>query len=268
MPVDARWYQISCLSILLALGVARLEFDLGLTQILLSIGGVLLTQWACTRWWQAGAFEPKSALISGLSLCLLLRSDQLWVVLFAAFVSIATKFVVRVRGKHIFNPTNIGVVAAIELTGRAWVSPGQWGNVVFYAFLFACLGGLVVNRAARADITWSFLLFWAGGVVGRSLWLGEPLRIPIHRLESGSLLLFAFFMISDPRATPDARIGRILYAACVAGLAWYFVFKMFIPTGLLYSLAICSPLVPVFDWLFPAHRYTWTPQSEPVRSAA
>ena len=61
-------------------------------------------------------------------------------------------------------------------------------------------------------MTLAFLAFYAGAPLGRALWLGEPLAIPLHRLESGALLLFTFFMISDPKTTPDSRAGRILFA--------------------------------------------------------
>ena len=74
-------------------------------------------------------------------------------------------------------------------------------------------GGLVVNRAARSDVTFAFITFYMALVFGRSLWLGEPMAIPLHRLENGALLLFTFFMISDPRTTPNSRAGRIVFAA-------------------------------------------------------
>ena len=122
---------------------------------------------------------------------------------------------IRINGKHLFNPTNFGVVAMMLATGLVWVSPAQWGNVAFFAFLMACLGGLVVNRAARSDVTFAFIGFYMSLVFGRSLWLGEPLVIPLHRLQSGALLLFTFFMISDPRTTPNSR-GRT-DSVCAAG---------------------------------------------------
>jgi len=75
----------------------------------------------------------------------------------AAVITIAAKFLLRWRGKHLFNPTNFGLVAMMLATdGRVWVSPGQWGNVAFFGFLMACLGGLVVMRAARSDVTFAF----------------------------------------------------------------------------------------------------------------
>jgi Na+-transporting NADH:ubiquinone oxidoreductase subunit NqrB len=221
------------------------------------IAAALLTQYLCTRAWNLGAFDPRSALISGLSLCLLLRTNSLLIAIMAAFVTIASKFVIRRDGKHLFNPTNFGLVAMMLLTDAVWVSPGQWGNVAFFAFLMACLGGLVVNRAARSDVTYAFIAFYMMLVFGRSIWLGEPLTIPLHRLENGALLLFTFFMISDPRTTPNSRAGRIVFAGLVAFAAWYVQFRLFRTNGLLWSLAIFSMSVPLIDRLLPGARYAW-----------
>src|SRR5207253_670307 len=82
------------------------------------------------------------------------------------------------------------------ITDRAWVSPGQWGSAAVFAFFLACVGGLVVNRAARSDVTYAFAAAYLGLVFGRSIWLGEPMSIPLHRLENGATLIFTFFMIS------------------------------------------------------------------------
>src|SRR5262249_46344067 len=155
------------------------------------------------------------------------------------------------------------------LTNQVWVSPGQWGAAAIAAFLFACAGSLVVNRAARSDVTFAFIACYCALLVGRSLYLGEPLAIPLHRLQSGALLLFTFFMIADPKTTPDSRAGRVLFAALVAGGAWYVQFRLFRTNGLLWSLAACSLLVPLIDRLLPGARYAWTtsPQvSPPVRT--
>jgi Na+-transporting NADH:ubiquinone oxidoreductase subunit NqrB len=207
--------------------------------------------------WRLPAFDPRSAWISGLSLCLLLRTNSDWLAILAAIVTIASKFVVRFNGKHLFNPTNFGIVLMILLSGQVWVSPGQWGNVAFFAFLMACLGGLVVNRAARSDVTYAFIVFYMALLLGRSAWLGEPMVIPLHRLQSGALLLFTFFMISDPKTTPDSRFGRILFALLVAYGGWYIQFRLFRTNGVLWSLALFSMAVPLIDWLLPGTRYQW-----------
>jgi len=254
---DPRHYQIAILSALLAYGMLGLDFDIDSGSSAVILSTALLTQYLCTRAWHLSSFDPRSPLISGLSLCLLLRTDDIELALAAAVVAVASKFIFRVNGKHLFNPTNIAIVGLMALTGRVWVSPGQWGNVAFFAFLMACLGGLVVNRASRSDVTYAFIAFYMTLVFGRSLWLGEPLTIPTHRLQNGALLLFTFFMISDPRTTPNSRVGRILFAFLAACGAWYIQFRVFRTNGPLWSLAICSLAVPLIDWLLPTRRYEW-----------
>jgi Na+-transporting NADH:ubiquinone oxidoreductase subunit NqrB len=267
--MDARWYQIAALSALLGYGVGWLDFDVGMVQIAITLTAVLVAQVAGTRFAKLPAFDPGSALISGLSLCLLLRTNSLALAAAAGVVAIASKFLLRFHDKHLFNPTNFALVAMMLATGNhVWVSPGQWGSVAFFAFFIVCLGGLVVMRAARSDVTLTFLAGWLALIFGRSFWLGEPVAIPVHRLQNGALLLFAFFMISDPRTTPDSRTGRIVFALLVAVGAWIVQFKFFRTNGLLWSLAVCAFAVPLLDWLLPGARYRWTtPRNTRPRSS-
>jgi Na+-transporting NADH:ubiquinone oxidoreductase subunit NqrB len=256
---DPRLYQIGTLASLLVYGMGWLDFDITVARAALLLATVLATQAACDRWTSGPAAQVnvRSALISGLSLCLLLRTNRTDLAILAAVVTIASKFVIRFRGKHVFNPTNGGLVAMMLLSTQVWVSPSQWGYAAFFGFLMACAGGIVVNRALRSDVTYAFIVFYAALLFGRSFYLGEPMTIPLHRLESGALLLFTFFMISDPKTTPNSRAGRILFGALVAYGAWYVQFRLFRTNGLLWSLAACSLAVPIIDWLLPASRYAW-----------
>jgi enediyne biosynthesis protein E5 len=264
-PRDPRLYQIATLASLLLYGLIRLDFEITPARAALMLATVLLTQAVCDHL-SANRSRPghapaqvnvRSALISGLSLCLLLRTNHAELAVLAAVLTIAGKFLIRFKGKHIFNPTNGGLVAMLLLTDQVWVSPGQWGSAAYFAVLMACLGSVVVKRAARSDVTYAFIAFYGALLFGRSFWLGEPLAIPLHRLEGGALLLFTFFMISDPKTTPDSRAGRVLFAALVAFGAWYVQFRMFRTNGLLWSLAACSLSVPLIDWLLPGGRYAW-----------
>jgi Na+-transporting NADH:ubiquinone oxidoreductase subunit NqrB len=265
---DPRLYQILVLAALLVYGVTGLDLEVTLPRAALLLATALLTQLACTRLWRLPAFDPRSALISGLSLCLLLRTNSWLLAAVAAAVTIASKFVLRIGGKHVFNPTNFGIVALMLATGRVWVSPGQWGNAAFFAFLLACLGGLVVNRAARSDVTYAFLGFYLAIVFGRALWLGQPMAIPLHQLGSGAFLIFTFFMISDPKTTPDSRAGRVLFALLVALGAGCVQFVLYRPNGLLLALAFLSPAVPLLDRLLPGRRYAWRPVPAPPEGIA
>jgi len=255
--VDPRIYQIATLAGLLGYGVFWLDLDVRAATAVTLLATALVTQLACTWLTGRGRFDPRSALISALSLCLLLRTGSLGLAMLTAVVAIASKFVVRIRDKHVFNPTNGALVAMMLVTAEVWVSPGQWGSGLVFAFLLASAGGLVVNRAARADVTLAFLACWMGLLVARSLGLGEPLAIPLHRLQNGALVLFAFFMISDPKTTPDSRAGRLMFAVLVALGAYVVQFRLFWTNGLLWSLAVCSLAVPVIDRLLPGRPYEW-----------
>jgi Na+-transporting NADH:ubiquinone oxidoreductase subunit NqrB len=247
--MDPRRYQIAALTALVVYGLFGLNFDVRPSIAATLFVTMIAAQWCGWRvvFSRSTRTDYKSAIISALSLCLLLRTSSLLVAAVAAALTISSKFIIRVGGKHVFNPTNFGIVAALLLTSSAWVSPGQWGDAAFFAFLVACVGIVVVTRAARADVTITFLFAYATLLVARSLWLGEPLTIPLHRLQNGALLIFAFFMISDPKTTPDARVGRIVFAVIVALGAYYVHFRLFRPNGLLWSLAAASPLVPLID---------------------
>ncbi len=264
-PWDPRLYQIATLGFLLVYGIYGLDLEVRPDQAAAMLAAVLLTQYVGGRLTTppAARFDPRSALISGLSLCLLLRTNALSLAVLTAVVAIASKFLIRWRGKHLFNPTNFALVFMMLTTGAVWVSPGQWGSVAVFAFFMASLGGLVVNHAARSDVTLAFLLSYAALLVGRSVWLGEPLAIPLHRLSNGALVLFSFFMISDPKTTPDSRAGRMLFAVLVALGAGFVQFTLHRPNGLLWSLAVIHLVVPLIDRLLPGSRYDWATRGRP-----
>ena len=256
---DPRLYQIGTLASLLVYGMGWLDFDITPGRVVLLLTTALATQWIGDRLVGGPPFRnaARSALISGLSLCLLLRTNRVELAILAAIVTIAAKFLIRIDGKHVFNPTNGGIVAMLLLSNQVWVSPGQWGSAAFFAFLLACAGSLVVNRAARSDVTYAFIVCYCALLFGRSFYLGEPMAIPLHRLQSGALLLFTFFMISDPKTTPDSRIGRVAFAALVAFVGWYIQFRLFRTNGVLWALAGCAALVPLINRIAPGLRYAW-----------
>jgi len=255
--LDPRIYQIAILSCLLIYGVTKLDFEVNLVQSLLILSSVLITQFLFTKFLNLGRFDPKSPLISGLSLCLLLRADSIILIILCAVITIGSKFILRWYGKHIFNPTNIGIVVLLLLSDHAWVSPGQWGSAAFMGFLIACIGGLVVNRASRSDVTYAFMFFYTALIFGRAIWLGDSLLIPFHQIQNGALLIFTFFMISDPKTTPDTRIGRIFFALIVSLVSYYFQFVLFNTNSLFYALALSSLAVPIIDMLLKGKKYEW-----------
>lgn len=258
---DARIWQILALSTLLTFGLTKLGFDQQPAAVALIVGIALATQWAGSRFVTGQHFDPLSPLITALSLSILLRTTGPGWLALGAFLAIGSKFVLRIDGKHIFNPANFGIVTLILFTGEAWVSPSQWGSATWSAFLFASLAILVLSRARRADIALAFLAAYVGILFARALWLGDPMAIPLKQMQSGAVLLFAFFMISDPKTTPDRRDARIVYAVLVAAIGAWLQFGQWIPHGVILALFLASPLVPLIDRLMPrardAARFEW-----------
>jgi len=250
---DARIWQIFSLGLLLIYGVGILDFDQTATNVAVIIAAALATQWLCSHTILGRPFDPLSPLITGFSLCLLLRASSPAPLALSAVLPLASKFVVRFDGKHIFNPANFAI-AVLLLTDLAWISPAQWGSGTWAAFLFVCLACLVLSRAQRADIALTFLGTYIAILLARAFYLGDPLAIPLKQMQSGALLLFTFFMITDPKTTPDRRSARMLYAVLVALVGAWLQFAHFVPQALMYALFFASPLVPLLDCLFPRDR--------------
>jgi enediyne biosynthesis protein E5 len=173
-------------------------------------------------------------------------------------IAIGSKFVFRIGGKHIFNPAGFAIVVLLASAHGVWISPGQWGSTVWFAALLCFFAILVLRAARRSDIAIFFLASHAALLFTRAGWLGDPFAVPLHQLQSGSLLIFAFFMISDPRTTPDSRLGRFIFALSVALFAHYLAFFMQMRPALYVALIALSPLTLLIDRLLPAERFAWS----------
>lgn len=258
---DARHWQLIALSGLFLISVYTTDFGARPPQLIAALTGTLTAQIACS--YLTGArFEWKSAAITALSLSILLRAVAPWMWFAAGLIAIGTKFAIRWRGKHLFNPACIGIVTLCLLLDRdVWVSPGQWGQAPLIAAWAMAFAALVLSSAKRLDIALGFFGTFAAILFARAAWLGDPMAIPLHQLSSGTLLVFTFFMITDPRSTPDSRAGRVLFAAAVAALTAWFIIGPNVRAAPLMALAALSGLTPVFDWLLPAHRFEWDTSS-------
>jgi len=254
---DPRHYQVIVLSLLLSYGVFALDFGIHWQNALTIMITAQFTQFVGTRAAGLDRFDPLSALITSLSLTLLLRTDEISLAAIAAVIAIGSKFLIRSRGKHIFNPANVALVSLMLASDAAWVSSGQWGSAAISAFALACLGFLVLTRARRAETTIAFFGAFALLLFGRAIWLGDPLSIPLHQLQNGALLIFAFFMISDPKTSPNSAAGRIFYGALVAGVAFAIQYVFYEPNGPILALIMMAPTVPLIDRLISGQLYRW-----------
>jgi Na+-transporting NADH:ubiquinone oxidoreductase subunit NqrB len=260
MFADPRDYQICFLAAFLGLGIMTRDWSIRPELIFSLILSCCLTQLVLTSLSKPNQ-NPlpalKSALITSLGLSLLLRADQVSTMILAGSLAIASKLIFTVDRKHWFNPANFGIIAALLLTPDAWVSPGQWGEDWWYLLLFIGMGGIVLQRVGRWDTSVAFLGSYAGLEIARNMWLGLPADVCIHKLMSGSLLLFALFMITDPRSIPNARSTRIVWAIAIAVLAFILRNYFYINEAIFVALFAISPLTILFDKLWFAPQFNW-----------
>lgn len=210
------------------------------------------------QWWKRLKMGMPSVLISSFGLSLFLKTNDIEVAIFASAVAILSKYILRINGKHLFNPSALGIVAAVSLTGKAWINPGQWGSgFILLAGIFT-LGVIVVTRVQKLDVSLAFLGTFATLIYLRQvLYLQWPTDFFIQTISTGSVLVFSFFMISDPKTTPDHPLARILWAVLVAGIAFYLATFQFVNGAPVYVLVMAQLLIPLLDILFRDKKFEW-----------
>jgi Na+-transporting NADH:ubiquinone oxidoreductase subunit NqrB len=265
--VDARVFQIVFLGSLLLGGALWRDFALRWEQVALTFAAGVAAQALWIRALGLRNVGYLSALVTCLGTSILVRADTLWVHPLVAALAMSAKFTIRIRGKHVFNPTNLAVVLAIAAMPGAWASPGQWGSELMIGLWFATLGVTVTTSARRLDIAWYFLASYAALLAARILYVGQSEAVLFHQLGNGALIMFTFFMISDPMTTPNRRALRFAYAFLVAALAFAWQFLLFKTNGLVWALFLLSPLVPLIDWRWPGKKHVWQNRACTVSSS-
>jgi hypothetical protein len=268
IALDPRYFQVAFQAIFLGYGIFYLDWNADWKHYALSIGGCLFFNY-CFEAVKQKTFLPLagkkgfslwgfSVMISALSLCLLLKTNYWYISMLAAFLTVASKYLFRFNKKHIFNPSAFGIIATIYFTGDAWLSPGQWGSNAVIFFFVVTLGTIVVTRVQKLDVSLAFLFTFAGLLYWRQVYvLGWPIDYFVHSVSTGSLLLFTFFMISDPKTSPNHPVARILWAALIAFVSFYLaVFKWKYNTPV-WVLVVAAPMVPLLDKLFRAKLFEW-----------
>ena len=266
LSLDPRWFQVIFQAIFLSYGLFFLHWNADWLHYSMSIGGCLLFQYSADSIKAKRFLKPVefdrwgfSVLISAMSLCLLLKTNYWHISLLAAFLTVVSKYIFKFNRKHIFNPSAFGIVATIFLTDKAWLSPGQWGSNAVIFFGVVTLGTIVVTRVQKLDVSLAFLLTFIGLLYWRQVYvLGWPLDYFIHSISTGSLLLFTFFMISDPRTSPNHPVARIIWAMLIAVVAFYLAAFKWKYNTIIWVLVAAAPLVPLLDKILKARDFKWT----------
>lgn len=223
---DPRWVFAALLVVYAALGSTVLGFNRDPAQIVLTVLACAALEIAFARWLRREWLFPLSAIITGLGLSLLVNypHDRL-LLFFPAFFAIGSKYVLTAGGRHLFNPGLIGLLAALTLGGgRFATAPAyQWGAHPWAAGLFllaAAVAGFA-TRIRRTPLLVSFILTFSALTLLRAWlmrWHLPPATLVEGTLLSPAVFLFTFYMITDPKTSPQSTRGQILWGLSVAVL--------------------------------------------------
>jgi Na+-transporting NADH:ubiquinone oxidoreductase subunit NqrB len=188
-----------------------------------------------------------SAYISGISIGMLVRSPEFWPYALCAAISIVSKYVIRVDGRHIWNPSNFGIVAMLVLAADTVASLSvQWGNTLLPMVVVWCFGAVIIHTLGRFHITLtyvaSFLLF--AGV--RHLVTGHPFLAEAAPITGPMYQLYIFFMITDPKTTVKPFWAQCFVAFAVAAVEAALRLMQFVHAPY-YALFIVGPIANLIE---------------------
>src|SRR6478736_6172801 len=244
---DPRLHLAAVIITLQVLGQTAFGFSLSIAQILVAIGTCALLEFGIAFFRQHVVMWPASALLTGNGVAFILRVPGTphgdwwslhgaWIFAATAAVSLLSKHLIRWRGRHIFNPSNFGLVLCFLVLGKTRAEPLDfwWGPMSLWLALAIALivaGGLtILSRLRLLIIAGGFWLAFAAGIAvlaasGHSMTARWHLG-PISGwsfwwllVTSPEILIFLFFMITDPVTIPKGRVARFVYAVSVGLLA-------------------------------------------------
>jgi enediyne biosynthesis protein E5 len=158
-----------------------------------------------------------SAYVSGISVGILVRSPAFWPYAICAIVSIMSKYVLRVKGRHIWNPSNFGLSVLLLLAPETVAGLSiQWGNYLLPMVVIWILGSVIIARLHRFNITGTYVLCFIAFAFMRSYLTGSPWQSEIAPLTGPMYQLFIFFMITDPKTTVRSKFWQCVVVALVA----------------------------------------------------
>jgi enediyne biosynthesis protein E5 len=182
-----------------------------------------------------------SAYITGISVGILIRSPAFWPYFLCSAISITSKYVVRWRGRHLWNPSNLGIVVMLLLVPEYVAALSiQWGNTIWPLLIVWALGAAIVYRVKRFHITATYVVSFLVLSFVRTLFTGHSFLAEVSPITGPMYQLFIFFMITDPKTTVKPRCGQCLVAALVA-VAEMILRLAEVVNAPFYALAIVGP---------------------------
>jgi Na+-translocating ferredoxin:NAD+ oxidoreductase RnfD subunit len=237
---DGRWGMIIAQGLFNIIGLTIADFRIPASQVLAGISVACLTEILIVGRRDRVLAFPASALISGLGLGFLLRSDLWWVHPLCAFLCVASKYVLVVEGKHL----------------NSWITSDQFGTWLVWAIIAINASVFVVYRVRRLHVCAVWYVTLSVLVLSQAAFSGLHFDDAQNRLFNGILIIFTFFMITDPKTSPNTFVGRVVYAFATAVLTFVLMVSD-VRFAEFFALFFITSVVPLVDWLLSGERFMW-----------
>src|SRR5687768_1568095 len=215
--IDKRYLAPILVTVVLIVGQVTFGFLESWGRTALAIGTAIAIELVLARAFSGKWPHLASAYISGISVGMLVRSPAVWPYALCSAISITSKYVLRVDGRHIWNPSNFGIVAMLVLAADSVAGLSvQWGNNLLPMVVVWCFGSVIIHSLGRFHITATYVASFLGFAVVRSIVTGHPFVSEAAPITGPMYQLFIFFMITDPKTTVRSFQGQIVVAFLVA----------------------------------------------------
>jgi hypothetical protein len=286
---DPRLHLAAVIVSLQVLGQVAFDFRLSIAQILISVVTCAALEVAIVLRRQQALVWPASALLTGNGVAFILRvpgtehgdwwsTNGWWIFAGTAAVSLLSKYLIRFSGAHVFNPSNIGLVLCFLALGPEHADPldfwwGPMSPALALALAIIVVGGFaILTRLRLLALALAFWLVFVTAVAvvavtGHAMtarWhLGpvEGFHFWTILAFSPEILVFLFFMLTDPKTVPAGKSERVRFGVSVALLAALLVAlsptEFWAKVAVLAALAlVCAvrPLALILPSIRPARR--------------
>jgi len=216
----------------------------------IAIAAALITELVLGRIFFGKWINLSSAYISGISVGILIRSPALWPFALCSVLSIMSKYVLRVKGRHLWNPSNFGICALLFLAPETVAAlTVQWGNFIWPLLVIWILGSVIIWRAKRIHISVTYVLSFFLFAFVRSWITGDPWQSEVSAITGPMYQLFVFFMVTDPKTTVKSKKWQCIVVFIVA-FAEMLLRLNHVVYAPLYALFIVGPAAMLIEiWL-------------------
>jgi hypothetical protein len=254
LTLDKRYLAPILVTIVLIVGQVTFGFLESWSRTVLAIAAAIGIELILGRLLSGAWPHLASSYISGISVGMLVRSPEVWPYALCSAISITSKYVLRVNGRHLWNPSNFGIVAMLVLAADTVAGLSvQWGNTLLPMVVVWTFGALILHSLGRLHITAtyvaSFVAFsWLRAAITGHPWISEvaPITGPMYQL-------FIFFMITDPKTTVRSTWGQCAVAFLVAAVETILRLMQFVHAPY-YALFIVGPAALIFEMAWQRRR--------------